>query len=242
MNKKYYLDSYLDIVKRLNTNVDTGLNSREVNNRLLKYGKNIFPQKKSDSIIKIFLSGLLDPIVALLVITAIISLLIGEKIDAVVIASIVVLDLILGTIEEYHANKNADSLKKIIKYNVKVFRDNEEILIDSSLLVPGDIVLLNSGDHIPADIRIINCSNFQVDESVLTGESVSICKTSDVLKKEVSLSERTNMLFAGCSIVTGRCLGVVVETGINTVIGNIFDTVLLLVCISYRNVGIFYAF
>ena len=225
MNKNYYLESYSDIIKKLNTNIDTGLNSRVVNNLLIKYGKNVLPQKKSTSIIKIFFSGLLDPIVILLIITAFISFVIGEKIDAIVIAFIVILDLILGTIEEYQANKNADSLKKIINYNVKVFRDNEEKIIDSSFLVPGDIVLLNSGDHVPADIRIINCSNLQVDESILTGESASISKTSETIKKEVPLQERNNMLFAGCSVVTGRCLGVVVETGINTVVGNIFDTV-----------------
>ncbi len=225
MNKEYYLDSYSDVIKKFNTNIDTGLSNIEAGKLLEKYGKNTLPVKKSKSIISIFFSGLLDPIVILLIITAVISFLIGEVIDAIVIAFIIILDLILGTIEEYQANKNADSLKNIIKYNVKVFRDGEEKIIDSSLLVPGDIVLLESGDHIPADIRIINCSNLQADESVLTGESTSVSKTSDKLKKEVPLSDRSNMLFAGCSIVTGRSLGVVVETGINTVVGNIFDTV-----------------
>ncbi len=225
MNKEYYLSSYSDIIKELDTNIDTGLSNNTANKLLDEYGKNILPKKKSKSIIKIFLSGFLDPIVILLIITAIISFLIGEVIDGIVISFIILLDLILGTIEEYQANKNADSLKNIIKYNVKVLRDGEEKVIDSSLLVPGDIVLLESGDHIPADIRIINTSNLQVDESILTGESTSVSKISDKLKKEVPLTEISNMLFAGCSVVTGRCLGVVLTTGINTVIGNIFDTV-----------------
>ena len=223
--KDYYLINSLDVVKKLNTNVSTGLSSKAVNKLLEKYGKNILPQKKGSSILKIFFEGLLDPIVILLIITAVISFLIGEIIDGTVISFIILLDLILGTIEEYQANKNADSLKNIIKYNVKVFRDGEEKIIDSSLLVPGDIVLLESGDHIPADIRIISSSNLQVDESVLTGESISVSKMSDKLRHTVPLAERSNMLFAGCSVVTGRSLGVVVETGINTVIGNIFDTV-----------------
>lgn len=224
MNKDYLLN-YSDVVKKYNTNISTGLYNKDVDKLLDKYGKNILPKKKSNSIFKIFFSGLLDPIVILLIITSVISFIIGEVIDGIVISFIILLDLILGTIEEYQANKNADSLKNIIKYNVKVFRDNEEIIIDSSLIVPGDIVLLESGDHIPADIRIISSSNLQVDESILTGESVSVSKNSDRLKKEVPLSERCNMLYAGCSVVTGRGLGVVVETGINTVVGNIFETV-----------------
>ena len=225
MNKEYYLNNYSDIIKKLDTNIDTGLSSNQAENLLDKYGENILPHQKEKSIIMIFLSGFLDPLVILLIITAIISFFIGETVDGIVISAIILLDLILGTIEEYQANKNADSLKNIIKYNVKVFRDGEEKVIDSSLLVPGDIVLLESGDHIPADIRIANSSNLQVDESILTGESVSVSKTSDKLKREVPLTEINNMLFAGCSVITGRCLGVVVTTGIDTVIGNIFDTV-----------------
>ena len=225
MNKKYYLKNYVDIVNELGTNIDTGLSSNKVNSLLKKYGKNALPQKKRDSIIKIFFKGLLDPIIALLIITALISFLINETIDGIVICFIILLDLILGSIEEYQANKKADSLKNIIKYNVKVFRDSEEKIIDSSLLVPGDIVILESGDNIPADMRIISCANLQVDESILTGESTSVSKTSETIKKDVALSLRNNMLFAGCFVVTGRCLGVVVETGINTVIGNIADTV-----------------
>lgn len=225
MNKEYYLKSYSDVVKNFNTNIDTGLSGREASKLLDKYGKNILPSKKKNGIIKIFFSGLLDPIVILLIITSIISFLVGEKVDGIVIIFIILLDLILGTVEEYQANKKADSLKELIKQSVKVFRDSEESIIDSSLLVPGDIVLLESGNKISADIRIINSSNLQVDESVLTGESISVSKNSEKINKEVPISERSNMLFAGSTIVTGRCLGVVCETGINTVVGNIFNTV-----------------
>ena len=225
MNKDYYQKSYSDVIKIFNTNIDTGLSNKEVNKLLDKYGKNIIPSKKRSSIIKMFLGGLLDPIVILLIITSIISFLVGEKVDGIVIIFIILLDLILGTVEEYQANKKANSLKELIKQNVKVFRDGEEKIIDSSLLVPGDIVLLESGNKISADIRIVNSSNLQVDESVLTGESISVSKNSENIKKEVSISERTNMLFAGSTVVTGRCLGVVCETGINTIVGNIFNAV-----------------
>ena len=225
MNDKYYLKSYDEVVKKFDSNISFGLNSKNISNLTSKYGKNILPSKKSESVFKIFFKGLLDPIVILLIITTIISFLIGETFDGIVIIFIILLDLILGTIEEYQANKNADSLKNIIKYNVKVVRDGKTIIIDSADLVPGDIVLLESGDNIAADMRIIACSNLQVDESVLTGESVSVYKNSDKLKKDVTLAERCNMLFAGCSVITGRARCIVTQTGINTVVGNIADTV-----------------
>ena len=225
MDKEHYLNSYSDVIEKYNTSIDTGLSSNKAKKLLNKYGKNIIPRKKRRSVLKIFFSGLLDPIVVLLIITTAISFFVGEIVDGIVIIFIILLDLVLGTIEEYQAGKKADSLSDLIKHSVKVIRDSEEIIIDSSLLVPGDIVLLNSGDKISADIRIINSSNLQVDESVLTGESVSVSKNSDKINKAVSLSERSNMLFAGCSVVTGRGLGVVTETGINTIVGNIFNTV-----------------
>ena len=225
MKKEYYLKNYADVIKELKTNIDTGLNSLEAKKRLSKYGENVIPRKKSKGPLKIFFSGLLDPIVILLIITTIISFLVGETVDAIVIIFIIVLDLILGTIEEYQAGKRADSLRNLIKNNVKVIRDMEEIVLDSSLLVPGDIVLLESGDKISADIRIINSSNLQVDESILTGESISVSKSSEKMEKKVSSHDISNMLFAGSSVVTGRCLGVVTETGLRTLVGDIFTTV-----------------
>ena len=225
MKDNSYLRDYKFVVEEFNSNIDNGLNSEVCDSLLITYGENTLPQRKSDSIFKIFVGGFKDPIVILLIITTIISFLIGEIIDGTVIFFIIVLDLILGTIEEYQANKNANSLKKIIKYNVKVRRDGKNMVIDSLYLVPGDIVLLESGDKVSADMRIITCSNLQVDESILTGESTNISKRSDTLDKEVLLSERCNMLYAGTTITTGRACGIVVATGVNTVVGNIFDTV-----------------
>ena len=221
MKDNYYELSSDEVIKKMKTNSNIGLSEKDVLVRQKKYGKNILPRKKNDSIIKIFFSGLLDPIVLLLIVTVVISFLIGEYIDGIVVFFIILLDLILGTIEEYHANKNADSVRNLIKYEVKVIRDNEEKIIDSEDLVPGDIILLESGDHLSSDARVIECSNLQVDESILTGESVNVHKVNNVLKENTPLAERHNMLFAGCSIVTGRCRAVVVATGINTEIGNI---------------------
>lgn len=225
MGRNYFSLEVDDICKEFKTSSNDGLTIKQVLLNEKEYGKNTLPSKKKDSVIKIFFLGLTDPIVILLIVTIFISFLIGEYIDGIVIVFIVLLDLILGTVEEYQANKNADSLKKLIKYRVKVIRAKEKIYIDSEDLVPGDIVLLESGDNIGADMRIIECSNLQVDESILTGESINVSKDSLILCDDATLTERKNMLYAGCSIVTGRCRAVVVNTGIKTVIGNIAVTV-----------------
>ena len=225
MKEEFYSKKIDDVINILNSNITYGLKDTEVNKRLLKYGKNVLPEKAKDSIVKIFFSGFTDPIVILLGVTVIISFFISEYIDGFVVLFIILLDLILGTIEEYHASKNADSLKKLIKYNVKVIRNKEEKLIDSSLLVPGDIVLLESGDNIAADMRVLECSNFQVNESILTGESINVYKTNNEIKKDTPLAERRNMIYAGCNVTAGRAIAIVVSTGIDTEIGGIADTV-----------------
>ena len=225
MKEEFYTKKVDDVINLLDTDISRGLKNSEVSKRLVKYGKNVLPEKPKDSIIKIFFKGLTDPIVILLCVTVIISFFIGEYIDAFAIIFIILLDLILGTIEEYHANKNADSLKKLIKYDVKVIRDSAEESVDSSLIVPGDIVLLESGDNIAADMRILECSNFQVNESILTGESVGVFKTNQELSPDTPLVERKNILYAGCNVITGRAIATVVQTGIKTEIGNIAETV-----------------
>jgi len=214
-----------EIIKQLDSNYITGLSNEEVDNRIKKYGKNTLPKKKRDSILKIFISEIMNPIIILLIITVIFSFLVNEVVDAVAIIFIILIDLILGTVQEWKAEKNADSLQQLIKYKVKVIRDSKEIEVDSTNLVIGDIVLLSSGDKISADIRIIESHNLQVDESVLTGESVSIYKLDRIEEENTPLAERKNMLYAGTNVTTGRCRGVVVETGINTEIGKIANLV-----------------
>lgn len=225
MKEKYYLMSIDETIKKLNSNSLSGLSLTEIEKRRMRDGYNTLPKKKGKSIVSIFFSGLLDPIVLLLVFTVLVSFFIGEYVDAIIVCLIIILDLILGTVEEYHANKNADSLRNLIKYEVKVIRGGEEQVIDSSYLVRGDIVLLESGDNISADMRIIDCANLQVNESIITGESVGVYKTSDQLFENIPLSERRNMLYAGCSVITGRALAIVTEIGINTLVGHIADTV-----------------
>lgn len=217
----YSIDKIYEILKT----GSEGLNNNEVSKRLNKYGKNELPIKKKESIVVKFFKQLLNPIVMLLASTVIISLFIGELVDAIAIFSIIIIDLTLGTYQEYKAEKNAEALSKMIVDTVKVLRNNKKIEVNSSDIVVGDIIYLESGDKISADARIIECDNLQVDESLLTGESASANKFIDVLDSEVLLADRDNMLYAGTNVITGRAKAVVVATGINTEIGKIADTV-----------------
>ena len=225
MDKKYYALTKEKIINDLESNYHNGLTTTEAKQRIEKYGKNTFPKKKKDSILVIFFRQMLDPMLILLIITIVFSLLVNEVIDALAIAFIILIDLIMGTIQEYRARENASSLENLIKYNVKVIRDSEELEIDSEDLVVGDIVLLESGDKISADMRLLESYNLQIDESVLTGESVNIYKTDSIQKENAILAERRNMVYAGCAVVTGRAKAIVTATSINTEVGKIAKTV-----------------
>ena len=221
----YYNLDFKKVIDALDSSLN-GLSNSEVQNRLLKYGKNELPKKKKDNIFKIFLMQFYNPIEIILIITVILSFLVGETIDALAIIFIIIVDVLIGTYEEWKAKKDADSLIEMVKVTSKVLRNNEIIEIDSSNLVPGDIILLESGDKVPADGRIIECTNFQVDESSLTGESQNQPKNPQVLKNDPLLADLDNMVFASTSVVTGRAKVIVVKTGINTEIGKIADKVI----------------
>lgn len=222
--KDWYQKNKDNIIEELKTSFQ-GLEDPEVKNRLKEYGYNELPKNNKDSIVKIFFRGGKDPIVLLLIVTILFSFLIKEYIDAIAIIFIVLIDLIMGTVQEWKAIKNAESLSSMIKYMVNVLRNGKEIVIDSKYLVPGDVVLVESGNKVSADLRIIEAKNLQVNESVLTGESLAILKNDNMIEKEVSLGERSNMIYAGTSVITGRAKAVVVATGVNTEIGQIADHV-----------------
>ncbi len=220
----WYINKIEDIYQKLNSNED-GLTNEIVQSNLEKYGKNELPKKKKDSIFKIFYRQILDPIIFLLILTAVFSFFINEIIDAGAIVFIILIDLFLGTFQEWKAEKDADSLLQLIKVKIKVLRDGTEQEINSTDLVVGDVALLEPGNKINADLRIIECYNLTIDESVLTGESIAVNKiNNDIIKKTV-LSERENMIYAGTSVLTGRAKCIVVEVGLNTELGKIVDTV-----------------
>lgn len=218
--KKWHSTEKKEVLEILKSS-ELGLDEKEVKLRQEKYGKNELPKGKTPSLLKIFIEQLLDPIVLLLVVAMIFSILIKENIDAIAIAFIILVDIILGTFQEWKANKNVEALTKLIEIRTKIIRSGKEIEVYSSNLVPGDIVLLSSGDKISADLRLIEANNLTIDESVLTGESTSVTKTSSTINKDVILAERKNMAYAGTSVLSGRGIGIVTATGLNTELGEI---------------------
>lgn len=221
---KWHNLSVEDVLNKLNT-TSQGIDQNKALELLNKYGKNELPIKKPKNFICIFLSQMLDPIIILLICIIIFSCLVGEKVDACVIAFIIFVDVLVGTIQEVRAEKKILSLSKLVKTSVTVLRNNKKIEIDSSLLVIGDIVLLKSGDKISADLRIIESDNLQVNESILTGESLNIEKNCEILSEQTILAERVNMAYAGTIVISGRGKGVVVATSSNTEVGKISDKV-----------------
>ena len=221
---RYYSMTIDEVFKRFQVD-ESGLSTREATKRINKYGKNELPKKERDSIFKIFFMEILDPIVLLLIVAIIASLVVGEVVDALAIVFIVLVDLIIGTYEENKANTTVEALASLVPEKVKVDRDGKEVLIDSKDLTVGDYVYLESGDKISADLRLVEAHNFTVDESILTGESITVEKNSKMLaNKEMAITSQTNMVFAGTSVVTGRARAIVVGVGLNTEIGKIANT------------------
>lgn len=221
---KFYNKDVKETLEYFNTN-NNGLTNEAAKELLLKYGKNELPKKKQESIFKLFISQFENPIEIILLVTVILSFIAGENLDAIALIFIILVDVLMGTYQEWKAHKDAESLINMIKKTANVIREGKEIEINSSDIVVGDILVLESGDKIGADARIIECHNFQVDESPLTGESVNIIKNAATLESETPLAERKNMIYAGTSVTTGRAHAVVVATAINTEIGRIAEKV-----------------
>lgn len=222
---QYYNKDKDDVIRELGSNID-GLSSKEASERLEKNGKNILPQKKKESVFSIFISEFKDPMILLLIFAVIASLIAGEVIDALAIVFIVLVDVIMGTYQENKANNTAEALSNLVTVKSNVLRDGKEIEVDSSELVVGDIIILDSGDKISADARIIEAHNLTVDEAILTGESINVVKTNEVIDKEnISLGDRLNMVFSGTTVVTGRAKAIIVATALDTEIGTIAESI-----------------
>ena len=214
-----------EIFKILNSNT-RGLDSKEAKKRLNDFGQNIILNKKKTPWIVRFLKQFNDTMIIILLIVALLLYFYGyfyshEYTDTIVILFVVFINAIVGFIQEEKAALVLRDLKKYETSTCKVKRDDKIIVINTKELVPGDIIYLESGETVPADIRILSCESLKVDESALTGESVPVQKSSDVLKNNLILQEQKNMLFLGTSITNGKSTGIVVSTGKNTEIGKI---------------------
>ncbi len=198
-----------------------GLSKKDVLSAQEKYGLNEI-EAKCTGILDVILRQLKSPFTYLLFAAALISFFIGERIDFIVITSVVVLNIAIGFFHEYKAERAVYLLRKFVPQNVKVLRKGAEIIIDKKEIVPGDIVLLKAGDRVPADLRIISTENFLVDEEALTGESVPVVKISEPLSKETEeIFKAKNILFSGTCIISGQAQAVAIGTGKDTAFGEI---------------------
>jgi magnesium-transporting ATPase (P-type) len=209
-----------EIYKTLQT-TDSGLNQEEVNKRLQFFGENKLPAGKKITLMQIILHQLLNPLIFILVAAAIASVAIGEGKDAIFIFLVIFINSALGTFQEYNAEKSASSLQLLMKIKARVRRNGKDTEIPSEEIVPGDIVLLESGMKVPADMRLLEVSTLEIDESFLTGESISAKKQVEILQENLGVAERSNMAFAGATVLKGRGIGVVVCTGADTQVGKI---------------------
>ena len=209
-----------EVLKELNSNTH-GLSSKEALIRLKKHGKNEIQKFKKISPLFIFLNQFRSFIIYVLLAATVLAFVLGETTDAIVILVIVILNALLGFVQEYKAEKSIEALRKLSAPTATVLRDNKTIRINSSEIVPGDIIIIEEGSYIPADARLIDVSSLAIDESTLTGESTSVNKNIEIIKKDTIISNQKNMVFAGTIAVRGRGKAIVVFTGLNTELGKI---------------------
>ena len=226
---EYYSQEKEKVLQTLNTNVD-GLAEAEAQKRLAEHGKNKLIEAKKTSMWKRLILQLTDPMIIVLLVAALLSGITsaysGESFaDVFIILFVVVLNSVLGVVQESKAEDAIEALKNMTAATTKVLRDGKVTYVKSEDLVAGDIILLEAGDAVPADARIIESASMQVEEAALTGESVPVTKTTDALvaDTEISLGDRKNMLYMGSIVVYGRGQAVVCATGMQTEMGKIAD-------------------
>ncbi len=233
-----YLSKKINLLeKELGSNIEMGLTTEQVEEKQRKYGKNELPEAKVTPWYVIFLKTLIEPIQLILIAAGVISIIaplisnnwqvhFDEFIDCIVIFSIVLIDSILETVQSVKARKSMDSLKSLSKPKTVVLRNDQQQEIDASELVPGDVVILEAGKYVPAELRIFEASDLCLDESILTGESLPVEKTHEELKTPTNiLAEMRNIAFMSTFVTSGRAIGIVIKTGKDTEIGKIATSI-----------------
>lgn len=228
---KEYLQGIAQVLQEQKA-TEKGLTSEEVLIRQEEYGRNKLTEPPAKSLLQRFLQQLIDPMILILVAAAVISgitaVYAGESFaDVIIIMLVVIINAVLGVVQESKAEKAIAALQEIAAATSKVLRDGHQITIRSEELVPGDIIILEAGDAVPADGRILECASMKVEESALTGESLPVTKTSEILEGkgtgDISLGDRKNMIYMGSTVVYGRGRAVITGTGMNTEMGKIAD-------------------
>jgi Ca2+-transporting ATPase len=213
------------VLQQLDVSPTQGLSSEEVRRRQSKYGLNAIPKKKQKTPLELFLQQFTQPLVVILLIATVITALLQEWVDSSVIFGVVFVNAVIGFIQESKALKAIEALAKSVASEATVIRDGEKRRIPSVELTIGDVVLLQSGDKVPADLRLVQVRELQVDESSLTGESVPVIKQTDALDADTVLGDRSNMAYSSTLVTYGTGVGVVVAIGRNTEIGKINEMI-----------------
>ncbi|WEB69518.1 calcium-translocating P-type ATPase, PMCA-type [Lactobacillus crispatus] len=223
MAKKYYVESIPDIEKDLNTSVKDGLSASDAKAILEQYGPKALASKKKQSMFMRFIDQFKDFMIIVLIIAAILSgVLAHEWTDAAIIMIVVILNAILGVFQEARSEAAIDALKEMATPDAHVRRDDTIVTIPSTELVPGDVVLLEAGDVVPADLRLNQAHSLKIEESALTGESVPVEKHAETLEGEdIALADRVNMAYSNTNVTYGRGEGIVTSTGMHTEVGKI---------------------
>ena len=227
MEKQWFNKTVKDVEKELETDLDKGLDSSKVEAHKAKYGLNELQEKKKDSLFKKFIAQFKDFSIIVLIIAAIVSGIVGVAegeglADTIIILVVVLLNAIIGVVQESKAEKSLEALKKLSEHAAKVIRDGKEQVIPARELVPGDVVIIETGDYVSADLRITEAINLKSQESSLTGESMPVEKEVDTIDgTEIGIGDRKNMLFSTSLITYGRGKAIVVDTGMNTEVGKI---------------------
>ena len=228
MEEKLWFNKNIEEVKEeLNTNIDTGLSGEEAQKRIEEYGYNELKEQNKTTVFQKFLNQFKDFMIIVLLIAAVISGVLSFMedeglVDSIIILAIVILNAIIGVVQECKAEASLEALKKMSGYVAKVVRNGKTETIPTKELVPGDIVLLDTGDVVPADIRLVESFSLKSQEASLTGESLPVEKDVDTIEnKETSIGDRTNMVFSSSMISYGRGKGIVTQTGMNTQVGKI---------------------
>lgn len=217
-----------EIEKMLHTDLKNGITEEEAKKRLQEYGKNILEEKKKENIFVKFIKQFNDFMIIILIIAAIVSAIIamaegtGDYLDSAIIIAIVILNAIMGLVQEAKAEKSLEALKNMTAPLAKIKRDGKTITIATENVVPGDLIILEAGNYVPADARILECSNLKVEESNLTGETLAVEKMqAEIKEKEVPIGDMLNMVHASTIVVNGHGTAIVTETGMNTKVGKI---------------------
>lgn len=218
----FYQKNSVEVLNDLDSNL-TGLTQEESKLRLEKYGCNALQEKSKTPTWRLFLENFKDPLVIILLIAAMTQVFLGDTVESIIIFTVLVINAVLGVVQTKKAESSLDSLKKLSVPEAKVIRNNQKLTISSQELVPGDIVILEAGDYVPADGRIIESQTLKVIEGMLTGESEPVLKNADAINEECALGDQKNMVFSGSMVVYGRATFVVTSTGMNTEVGKIAD-------------------